>query len=725
MASDSNAPGSVTTDGSHSSRDATRRHALEILEYERVREALMAYAASPLGKSLIRKMAPLRRVPAIRRALQETDEMRALIRHSRVPLAGLRDIAAEVDHLADDGRPGDAEFLYAIVDLLRTALSVKALLTENASALPALAGMVEGIEDIPELRLGIPEKIDPQDGVRDDASERLASLRREIRELRKSLDSRATRILSTPSLRRAFQSEGVSVQYDRYLLPVKAEYRSWIKGPIRDRSKSGSTLYVEPDEITYDGERLLELLDSERDEVQRLLWELMRQVLDCRPALGRTQTRLSWVDYTFAKASYAEAFGLVTPEINEEGVLDLKEARHLHLLWLARDVRKDPRSIDLEGVRANVVPINVRLGDGFRVLIITGPNTGGKTVALKTVGLSALMALSGVPISAAEGSRVPLYTNVFADIGDEQSLEQSLSTFSSHLTHLIEILRAGDPQSLILLDELGAGTDPVDGAALGRALLDRFVALGWSAMITTHISSLKEYAYDNAGAENAAMEFDDRTLRPTYRLLMGIPGSSNALAIARRMGLDETVLSAAEAEIARVEEPTREIISRMEKSRRRVEKERRRVERVRRRVQGTAKEYDQRLQELDAERQAIELEADIELDRHMRAAKERLQRWLSQLQNLPQSHRNVVEGLTKEVEQLVAQTPLGEKREAFARALKRDDEVYVPKFRERARVRKIDKGGRTLTVILNGLPVEIDFDDVSWLENPPSVHEKG
>ena len=696
------------------------RHALKVLELGRVQETLASYAASPLGKLRAGECRPLTDGDEIRRRLGQTEEMRALLKHSRLPLSGLSDVVGELERELALGRPGEPDFFYRVVDLLRAAVSVRSLFASNPTALPELAALGGEIRDLPELREEIPRQIDPREGVRDEASEKLSEVRHTIRELRRDLRVRANRMLGSSRLSRAFQGDGLTVKHDRYLVPVKAEYRSWVPGPVRDRSHSGSTLYVEPEELTHDGDRLLEQLDKERDEVQRILRGLMRGILDSRDAIEDIQNRLAWVDFTFAKASYADAFGLSAPEINERGILELHEARHPHLLWLARDERQDHRSIDLERVRADVVPMSVRLGERFQILIVTGPNTGGKTVALKTVGLNVVLALSGVPIAVAPGSTVPLYSGVFADIGDEQSLEQSLSTFSSHLTHVIEILRQADTRSLILLDELGAGTDPLEGAALGRALLDAFLERGWAAIITTHIGRLKEYAYTRDDAENASMEFNPGTLRPTYRLLMGIPGSSKALAIARRMGLDEKVIEAAEQEVSQAEAPTREIISQMERSRRRVEKERRRTERVRRRVQGTKKEYDQRLIELDAEREALQEEAQQAMDDVVRAARERLTSLLVGLKNLPKAHQETVGKLRDEVERLLVGTPLGEKREAFARSLKKGEEVYVPRFREKAKVRKIDKGGRVLTVLLNGLPVEIGFDDVSWLDDAPS-----
>jgi DNA mismatch repair protein MutS2 len=464
-----------------------------------------------------------------------------------------------------------------------------------------------------------------------------------------------------------------------------------------------------------EGDRLLDLLDRERDETQRVLWELTRMVLAEEERLCALEERLGAVDLAAAKAAYAEAFGLVSPQVGEGPVLEIREARHPYLLWLRRDLSRDPREVDRESLHRAVVPIDVRLGESFHLLIITGPNTGGKTVALKTIGLSVLMALSGIPIPAAAGSRVPLYLDLFADIGDEQSLEQSLSTFSSHLVQIVDVLRHGSDRSLILLDELGSGTDPLEGAALGTAILDFFRERGWQAIITTHIGSLKEYAYAHQGAENAAMEFDPVTLRPTYRLLLGLPGRSNALAIARRVGVAPEVVEAAEAQVARTVEPTREIVERMERSARRAEKERRRASRVRQRALEGARRVEERRGEVEAERSVLRQEAEEEVEARVREARDRLRPLVQRLRSVPGPLVPALEELERAVEEALPLTPLGAKREAFARSLKKEDEVYVPKFRERCRVKKINKTERLITVLLNGIPTEIGFDDVSWL----------
>ena len=440
----------------------------------------------------------------IRKFLRETDEMRALIKHTRLPLTGCRDVLSELDKVKRHGRPAEPEQLYHVVELLRVGVALRELLAEN-SATEALADVARSIEDIPELREEIPRKIDPRDGVRDNASAKLEELRSKISELRQSLRDRTHQILMEPRFRNAFQGGGVTIKHDRYLVPVKAEYRAMVPGPIRDRSNRGATLYIEPEALTQTGDQLIDCVDKERGEVVRILWDLTRRALDSRPVIRRIQERVAWLDFTYAKACFADAFGLCSPRIETQRVLDLRNSRHPYLMWLARDTRRDHREIDLDAIHQQVVPLSVRLGEHYRVLVVTGPNTGGKTVVLKTIGLNVLMALSGVPIAAAENSRVPFYSGVFADIGDEQSIEQSLSTFSSHLTQIIHVLESAESSALILLDEMGAGTDPIEGAALGTAILDRCLERGWHTIITTHIGTLKTYAFSRDGVENAAM----------------------------------------------------------------------------------------------------------------------------------------------------------------------------------------------------------------------------
>ena len=700
-------------------------HALRVLEFDSVREVVSAYAVTPLGKSAFAVLDPLGDPQAVEIRLAEAREMGELTEIARIPLAGFKDVATSVRTLAEGGRPSEPDLLYDVLLLLRGGVSLRETLSREPDEFPALYRLAAQLVDYPELREEIEHAIDPRDGVRDDATPRLRDVRRELRRLRESIRERIHKKAADSRLQRALQTEGIKFKNDRYMLSVKAEFRQTVPGVIRDRSHSGSTLYIEPEDLVLDGDALLGLIDDELDEVRKILWELTRKVLKVESGLRALQDIVSQIDQAYAKAAYAKAFKLVYPEIvrrqsGEPFELRLTEARHPYLMWLHRNVRRDIHDIALEEVHSKVVPLDVTLGSPHRLLIVTGPNTGGKTVALKTIGLCMVMALSGIPVPAVDTPRIPWISNLFADIGDEQSIEQNLSTFSSHLTNLVEILRDGDSDSFVLLDELGAGTDPLEGAALATALLQWFKDQGWAAVITTHLSSLKEFAFLNDEVENASMEFDPQTLEPTFRMITGVPGRSHALEIARRLGVSEEVVGPAEERVHASQAPTREVIEKMVESRRRMDKEHRRMQRLRQRAQGERRAAEAEREEAELERQALRREADALCEETVRDAKERLLPVVRQLQNVPKSLVPVVEELRCLIELLLTATPLGKRREEFARSLKKEDLVYVPKFRESCKVRKINKTERVVTVLLNGIPTAVSFDDVSWVDENPS-----
>ncbi len=700
-------------------------HALRVLEYDRVREILASYAMSPLGKALAGALEPGGDAATIERRLREADEMRRLTAIARVPLRGFKDVATSIRTLAEGGRPAEPELLWDTVELLRGAVALREVLKREPDEFPELAALGEGIADVPELREAIERSIDTEGDVRDDATPRLAELRAELRRKRESIRERITRRLAEPKLQRALQAEGIKFKNDRYLLPVRAEHRQAVPGVIRDRSQSGATLYIEPEDLVVEGDALLALIDDERAEVRRILWELTRAVLAAEATLRAVQEAVAHVDLTCAKARFAADYRLTTPALtdpDEAFDLVLRDARHPYLMWLARGRAESGDGSSGEGraaidrVHEEVVPLDISLGNGRRLLVVTGPNTGGKTVALKTIGLCVLMGVSGVPVPAAEGSRIPMISDLFADIGDEQSIEQSLSTFSSHLTHIREILATGDARALVLLDELGAGTDPIEGAALATSLLEWFDRSSWHGVITTHLGSLKEFAFRCDGAENASMQFDPVSLKPTFRMVVGLPGVSHALEIARRLGVPGEIVDEAQSAIDRVQGPSREVIEKMEHTHRRMERERRRMERLRRRAQGERRAAESEREEARAERDAWRKEAELLADDVIRSARGKIVPLLEKLKSVPKQHRAVVDELRWVVELLLAETPLGERREAFVRSLKKEDEVFVPKFGEKCKVRKVNKTNRIVTVLLNGIPTEVGFDDVSWVE---------
>ncbi|MFO0972420.1 MAG: DNA strand exchange inhibitor protein [Phycisphaerae bacterium] len=437
------------------------------------------------------------------------------------------------------------------------------------------------------------ETLDRRGRIRDDATPRLARLRTRIVELRGELEACFARLLRQQTILKLLQYPGATLHGDRMVLPLRSDLRGRIPGVIHRSSDSGQTLFVEPTEAVELNNALIRLTQEESLEVGRILWELTQLVHRHAAALIDTFDALAIVDLLTAKHQLAMRHGLTIPELNRAGRVRLPRARHPLLLELAAAAGGDGRT---------VVPIDVRLGEDFDALIITGPNTGGKTVALKTVGLAALMAQAGLPIAAAAGATVPVFSDVLVDIGDEQSLQQSLSTFSAHLTRILEIFRKADGGALVLLDELGAGTDPDDGAALGRAIVERLVELGSRSMVTTHLGALKALAYEQPRVDNAAVQFDYQALRPTYELRIGEPGNSNALIVAARLGMPTEMVSAAQRHLADRERSLARAIAGTVEARRSAEEARRLAEAAQRAAEQSAAAAEQERRKLAEEK---------------------------------------------------------------------------------------------------------------------------
>jgi len=519
-------------------------HALKVLEFGKVAGILAAYAVTSRGKRLAESLRPMDDPPAIRQALRETTEMaRALQEEFTLPLGPVEDVSAAARRAPGAGAPLEPATFWRIAETLDAAHRVGNSLRRLGSSYPALLALGHGIPQLPELVARIRATVDATGMVLDGASPELKAVRNRIRSVRRRIEQRLLRLVNNPRIRPHLQYANPTIHRDRYVLPVNAYRKTEVPGLVHGSSDSGATLYVEPLEIVPLGNELGEALGEEEEAVRRVLWELTHQVAAEAEAIVATVERLAEVDLVRAKAAMSNSLRMSEPQIAGTGALELVQARHPLLVYLTRPQQQPtPKADDLDFEA--VVPLDVHLGDDFRMLVITGPNTGGKTVVLKTVGLACLMARAGLHVPARKAV-VPLYDTVYADIGDEQSLEQSLSTFSSHMSRIITILRAATPGSLVLLDELGAGTDPAEGSALGEAVLKRLAATGCSAMVVTHLGRLKTFAVSRTEVENASVDFDARTLRPAYHLTIGTVGSSNALEIAERLGLPQDVLASA------------------------------------------------------------------------------------------------------------------------------------------------------------------------------------
>jgi DNA mismatch repair protein MutS2 len=528
-------------------------HTRELLEFDKVRQIIAGYAACALGKEEAARLEPSTDPGAIRQAQALTTEMAdALMAGLSPPFGGVHDIRPNVRR-AQTGATLEAEELAEAVEVLNAIAELDRWLGRVGESFPRLGALQQGVGEFSGVAAAINGCLDSRGTVLDTASRRLSALRREIGQVEQRIQDVLKRLLRSPEIKRILRFPNFTMVGHHYVLPIAKDHRGEINGSVHRTSASNETVYIEPQAIAEQSAQLSYLRSKEEKEVRRILRWLSAQIGQVADSLLGTLDTLAELDCVFARARFSLDYRMTPPDLNQDGEIALRGARHPLLEVLVRERKKqaatapeaDPRFPD------EVVPIDVHLGARFRMLVITGPNTGGKTVALKTVGLLAMMAQCGLHIPARQGSRLPILDDVLADIGDEQSLEQSLSTFSSHVRRVSDILGRATERSLVLLDELGAGTDPAEGAALGRSILDELDSIGCLAIVTTHIGDLKTYAFGNPRAENAAVEFDVESLRPLFHLRIGDIGQSNALRIARRLDMPEHLIERAQGYLQR------------------------------------------------------------------------------------------------------------------------------------------------------------------------------
>jgi DNA mismatch repair protein MutS2 len=526
-------------------------HTLELLEFDKVRALVAAQAACSLGKEAALRMEPSLDPGEVRARQALTTEMAdALGSGLTPPFGGLHDIRPLVRR-AQVGGSLDPEELSSVVESLKAIANLATWLDRVGDEFPRLGGMRSDVGQFDGVANAIESCIDERGRILDTASRRLSALRAEMSRAEDRIKETLTRMLRSNEIKRILRFPNFTMVGHHYVLPIAKEHRGEIQGSVHRTSASNETVYVEPQAIAEQSAQLSFLRSKEAKEIRRILRWLSAQVGQVSESLLGTLETLAELDLIFARGRYSLDFRLTPPDFNLDGKLNLRGARHPLLEALFRSTKKDSglrtedSGTELVVEPKVVTPIDVHLGFQFKTLVVTGPNTGGKTVALKTVGLLAIMAQAGLHIPAHQGSQLPIFDDVLADIGDEQSLEQSLSTFSSHVRRVSSIFQKATEKSLVLMDEMGAGTDPAEGAALGRAILDEIDSVGCLAIVTTHIGDLKTYAFTNPRAENAAVEFDLETLRPRYRLHIGDIGQSNALQIARRLNLPEHLVARA------------------------------------------------------------------------------------------------------------------------------------------------------------------------------------
>lgn len=550
--------------------------ALTTLEFYKITDILASLAATEGAKALAHTLTPSGDAVEVTKRLRETTDAKAMSAANGTPaFGGVVDVSASAERAAKGAMLTTRELL-DIADLLHVTARLVAYAGEKGSTAGSLTELFSRLVPNGRVEGAIKRAILSEEMIADDASPKLAEIRRAIKNANNKVREILQKFISNDAYSKILQDNIVTMRNGRYVIPVKAEHKSEIKGLVHDTSSSGATIFVEPIAVVEQNNALKELEIAEAKEIEKILYELSAEVAAIAEILTFNYLNVTELAFIFAKAELSWAMRAVCPVVSETGETNLIAARHPLL-------NKD-----------KVVPIDLRLGGEFDSLIITGPNTGGKTVSLKTLGLLTLMAQAGLHIPCRDGSTVRLYESVHADIGDEQSIEQSLSTFSAHMTNIVRILKRADKNSLVLFDELGAGTDPVEGAALAVAILEKVRSLGASCAATTHYAEMKVYALETEGVCNAACEFDINTLAPTYRLIIGAPGKSNAFAISKRLGLSDEVIRRASALVDGENKSFDAVLGKLEESRQAIERERAETERLRR-------EYDKRLAQAEKE----------------------------------------------------------------------------------------------------------------------------
>ncbi|MCG9968144.1 endonuclease MutS2 [Pelotomaculum terephthalicicum JT] len=642
------------------------------LEYNKIKEQLAGYAGSPLGKERVWELEPVDDLEAILRWQAETSEGREMLRlDPTAEINGWRDIRPQLQR-AGRGALLEPEELTAITDTLAACRIVKNFLEEKRERYPILSELGFALVSLPDLEKKIKRAILPGGEIADHASSALAQVRRKLLNAQFQIKEHLEHVIRSPEYQKYLQDPIVTVREGRYVVPVKIEHRSQVPGIVHDQSASGATLFIEPMAVVDRNNEIRRLTVLEKQEVLKILTELSAEVASNAEALLISLDALGELDFIMAKAKYSEKLNAWAPAFAGEACMNIRQGRHPLLQGAA-------------------VPVNLRLGEDFDTLVVTGPNTGGKTVALKTAGIMVLMAQSGLHLPAEDGSKIGLFRQVFTDIGDEQSIEQSLSTFSSHMVNIVEIIGKAGRDSLVLLDELGAGTDPTEGAALAQSILEKLHTAGAKTIATTHYNELKNFAYTRERVENASVEFDAVTLRPTYRLLTGRPGRSNAFETALKLGLPEQLVERAREFLTVEQIKVEELMQNLEKAQQEVEASRVEAVESAEKARLLKEKYEKMEFDLAQKRESILAKAGDEARSLVKTARLEAESTIKELrvklareaahvrENAIQEAREKLSALQKKVNKAVPEKVIAGKVPGI---LLSGEEVYLPKFNQ-------------------------------------------
>ena len=691
---------------------------LRTLELPRVLELLSEQAVSAEAKQRALRIRPEPEPEEVLRLLDQTDAARNLIGLRGSPsFSGVKPVAEALDR-ADRGGALNTRELLTIADLLTAARRAKEYFNDEAAEKTAIDHLFLSLHGNRFLEEKIKRAIPDEDTIADAASTELADIRRHMRAAQAKSRQILQRIISSPSYGKILQETIITQRDGRFVVPVKAEHKGDLPGLVHDISSTGATLFVEPMGVVQANNEFIELQAKEQKEIDRILAEFSAEAAAHREDIQWDYDTLVHLDLIFARGQLSYKMNAVRPEVRRDGAIHLRKARHPLL---------DPKT---------AVPIDIELGDTFDTLVITGPNTGGKTVTLKTLGLLTLMTQCGLHIPAADRSAVSVYERVLADIGDEQSIEQSLSTFSAHMVNIVEILKEADRHSLVLFDELGAGTDPVEGAALAIAVIQHVRRLGAKVAATTHYAELKTFAMTTAGVENASCEFDVETLAPTYRLLIGIPGKSNAFAISRRLGLPEDVIAAAQEQMSGESVRFEDILTQLEEKRQALEKREQEADRLLRQREEDARKAREFRDQMERAKDNARSRGEAEAKRILRDARAAADQVFQELSDMRKAQAKADRALNENEARAALRRQLNEAEEAVSkrdarqepipkpsRPIRAGDLVEFPGVRQPAEVVSVGKDG-TLQLKAGILKMKAKADEVRLIEDDERAARK-
>lgn len=677
---------------------------LSTLEYNKIISRLVSFACSDGAKQILHKLEPMTDIDKINTALDYTnDALTRVYQKGSVDFSRIKDIRGSIARLKV-GSSLNALELLNISMLLECAAHIKGYYEQRADSIQPLIDM---LDPVTLLNNAIKKCIISEDEISDDASANLRSIRRQKNIAADRIHTELNKILNSPSTRTYLQDYVITTRQGRFCLPVKAEYKSLMPGMVHDQSSTGSTVFIEPAAVVKLNNDIRELELKEQAEIEVILADLSAKAAEYTDSLLSDYEILTNLDCIFAKALLSRHFNCSRPVMNNKGIVNIKKGRHPLI---------EPHT---------VVPIDIYLGTDFNLLIITGPNTGGKTVSLKTVGLLTLMAQAGLNIPALEHSDIAVFDNIFADIGDEQSIEQSLSTFSSHMTNTVDILKKADSNSLILFDEIGAGTDPTEGAALAIAILDSLHRRNITTMATTHYSEIKMYALTTDGVENACCEFDVQSLRPTYRLLIGVPGKSNAFAISKKLGLSDNIINDASRRLDSEDIKFEDLVTDLEQSRVTIEREREELNEYKAQIAQLKSELTKKTERLDERTDNIIRKANEEAARILKDAKEYADKTINAMnkhgmtvKELEKHRSDIREKMNKRQEKLKIEPAnnISEHKAHDISEFKVGMHVKVLTMNVIGTVSQIHKNKNQVTVLVGSLSTKMDIKNLAILK---------